>query len=239
MFKYDLLTQILFAIRDLFSRKLFFNLKKYCSGDVLDVGGASFYQTAIQKEVPFKSWTVLEMSEYATKEPLPSNVRFLIGDGTNLSFQNESFDTIVNIQVLEHTFEPFKMFSECVRVLKKGGYGIFLVPQTSAMHLAPYHYQNFLRFWLEEACKRTNVEIVHLEPFGGLWRSQAAKMFHFFMSALKRKGNTFSGVVRGKLFYLLFPFMVIYAVVNIPLCLILSLGDLAEEPPNHLLIFKK
>ena len=237
MFKYDISVNLLFALRDFFSGELYAQLKKYCSGRVLDVGGASFFQTAIKKNISFKHWTVVEMTEF--KEALPSNVEFILADGTDLKFSDNSFDTILNIQVLEHTFEPFKMFSECVRVLKKGGYGIFLVPQTGSMHLAPYHFQNFLRFWLEEACKRTGVEIIQLKPLGGFWTSHASRLFFMLLAALNRPGNTFPSIKRGPFFYLLFPVMLIYAVINVPLCLILSLGDLHEEPPNHLLIFKK
>lgn len=239
MFKYDFFERILFVLRDFFSRVLFRNLELYCSGEVLDVGGASFFQTAIQKKIPFKTWTVVEPTPYVNGKALPANVKFLVGDGTNLTFANETFDTVLNIQVLEHTFEPYKMFTECVRVLKKGGHGVFLVPQTGSMHLAPYHYQNFLRFWLEEACKRSGVEIVLLEPVGGLWKTQASRLFHMFLSAFRRPGNTFPEVVRNTFFYILFPVMAAYAAINIPICLFLSLGDLAEEAPNHILIFKK
>ncbi len=239
MFKYNFSIKILYFLRDLFSRKLFFVLKKYCQGHVLDVGGATFFKTALKKEIPFDTWTVLESTDYVGLEKIPNNVKFVVGDGNNLTFANESFDTITNIQVLEHTFEPYRMFSECVRVLKKGGYGIFLVPQTATMHLAPYHYQNFLRFWFEEACRRTNVEIISLEPLGGFWKTAASRMFYFFLSAFKHSGNSFAEAKRNIWFYLLFPLMVIYCLVNIPLCLIFSLGDLMEEPPNHLLVIKK
>jgi hypothetical protein len=41
------------------------------------------------------------------------------------------------------------------------------------------------------------------------------------------------------LFYLLFPAQVVWAVVNIGVSLLLSLGDLAEEPNNHLVVVRR
>ena len=44
---------------------------------------------------------------------------------------------------------------------------------------------------------------------------------------------------RGPLFYLLLPVMCLYAAVSVPVCLLLSLGDLSEEPNNHLVVARK
>jgi hypothetical protein len=44
---------------------------------------------------------------------------------------------------------------------------------------------------------------------------------------------------RPLLFYLLLPFMVAYARVSIPIGLVLSLGDMVEEPNNHLVVARK
>lgn len=239
MFKYNFLVKFLFFLRDLLSPELFQTLRTHCHGIVLDVGGASFFETAIKKNISFQRWIVLEGSINSRPEKLPSNVEFILGDGTQMSFPNEQFDTVLNIQVLEHTFDPFLMFQECVRVLKKGGIAIFMAPQTATMHLAPYHYQNFLRFWFYEAAKRTNVEILSLTPLGGWWRSQASRTFYFFLSAFRRSGSSNPECRRNIWFYFLFPLMCVYAVLNIPICMLMSLGDLTEEPPNHVFVIRK
>jgi hypothetical protein len=44
---------------------------------------------------------------------------------------------------------------------------------------------------------------------------------------------------RGPLFYVLWPFMALFAVLAIPVCLVFSLGDLAEEPNNHLVVARR
>src|SRR3990172_3602467 len=46
-----------------------------------------------------------------------------VGDATNLPFKNNSFDTVVSWEVLEHVKKgtDHKMFKEVARVIKKGG----------------------------------------------------------------------------------------------------------------------
>lgn len=50
-------------------------------------------------------------------------------DILNLPFENESFDIVFCNHVLEHIIDDEKAMSELYRVMKKGGFGIFQVPQ--------------------------------------------------------------------------------------------------------------
>jgi ubiquinone/menaquinone biosynthesis C-methylase UbiE len=53
---------------------------------------------------------------------------FKTADAHNLKFKDGTFDAVVALEVLEHVKEPAKVLQEVKRVLKKDGYGIFLVP---------------------------------------------------------------------------------------------------------------
>ncbi len=50
-------------------------------------------------------------------------------DITNLPFKNNQFDVIFCNHVLEHVLDDKKAMQELFRVLKKGGFGIFQIPQ--------------------------------------------------------------------------------------------------------------
>ena len=93
-------------------------------------------------------------------------------------FDDDSFDTTVCIQVAEHVFTPLKLFEENVRVLKKGGFGIFMIPQTSNLHGTPHHYQNFTKFWCVEACRKNKVEMLKHYPLGGTWSTMASRLLY-------------------------------------------------------------
>jgi ubiquinone/menaquinone biosynthesis C-methylase UbiE len=58
-------------------------------------------------------------------------MKFKVMDAHNLSFKNNSFDAVFALEMLEHVHNPLKVLTEARRVLKKGGYSVFLVPSDS------------------------------------------------------------------------------------------------------------
>lgn len=237
--KETILLKIIYKARDLRSKALFKALYKYCGGDVLDVGGDRFYLTAKSNGVSFNTWTNLENDKNGRLTTRDKKYKFVFGDGCNMKFKDKSFDTVLNIQVLEHVFEPIKMFSEISRVLKPGGYAIFLIPQTSMLHMAPHHYYNFTRYWSIKAAKENNFEVVESKALGGLFSSLASNLFYFFLQIFRVKGMSMPENKRNFLFYFLLPASILYSLINIPILMLFSLGDLTEEPNNNLVVCRK
>lgn len=229
----------LFFLRDFLSRKMFQVIQKYCKGNVLDVGGWDFYLKAKKFSINIESWTSLEKFVEHGLDIKDPKYSLVIGDGCNMPFQANSFETILNIQVLEHVFDPNKMVSECARVLKKDGVGIFLIPQTANIHMTPYHYYNFTRFWIEEVMNINGLEIIDIFPLGGGWMTNAYRNFYFLLMIFKPKNNTYTGLKRNFFYYLLLPFSILFAIISVLISLCFSIGDYYEEPPNHLVVVRK
>lgn len=228
----------LYFVRNFRSKRLFQSLKKYCQGDVLDIGGGSFYTTA-KNQCQFISWTSLEPSNKYAYQSSDENYHLIIGDGCQMKFKDSTFDTVLCIQVLEHVFEPNKMMAEIARVLKKSGYAIILVPQTANTHLVPNHFYNFTKYWLKRSAKENKLKIVELTPLGGFWSSVASRFFYYFLQSLRYEVFTDCEEKRSFLFYLLLPLAWIWAFINIPISMVFALADLKEEPNNHLAVFRK
>ena len=142
--------RFLYVARDLRSRKLFASLECHVRGDVLDVGGWDFYETARKRQLRFDAWTTLEYEESRAAQAVDGDHDSVVGDGCRMPFQDCRFDTVLNIQVLEHVFEPIRMVREMARVLRPGGCCILLIPQTGTIHSVPNIYSNFTRFWILE-----------------------------------------------------------------------------------------
>jgi SAM-dependent methyltransferase len=234
-----LLTRALYRARDVRSRPLFAALQRYCSGRVLDVGGWDFVQTAQRQRVPFDQWVTVERDATRLLPVSDARVGMVYGDGCELGIATARFDTVLNVQVLEHVFEPIRMVEEVARVLKPGGHAIFLIPTTSTMHLAPHFHSNFSRFWVVEAMRRAGLEIVQLSALGGIWSSMASHLVYFFLQAARTPGMSDPAIRRPRAFWVLLPLQAVYAAVSIPICMLLSLGDLQEEPNNHLVVARK
>lgn len=99
------------------------------------------------------------------------------GGATNLPFENESFDTVVAWEVLEHIpvkSEPF-MFKEIYRVLKPGGHFYLSTPNSSIFSniFDPAWWFIGHRHYTEQMIKQLGEEggfkIETIEVKGGCW----------------------------------------------------------------------
>ena len=143
------------------------------------------------------------------------------------------------MHVLEHVFTPNIMVKEIQRVLKKDGHGIFLIPCSANLHMAPGHFYNYTQFWIRKVMEENNLKIVLLKPIGGMWSSSGLRLAYFFLVAFRFPGMSTKYHKRNFLFYLLSPFMAIAVILIVPVCLLFSVGDLTENPNDHLVVVKK
>lgn len=96
---------------------------------------------------------------------------------------DETYDVIVNTQVLEHVEHPEKVVKELARVLKKGGRLYLTTPQISHVHGAPYNFFFFTRFGLKSLFEKAGLEVVYIQPRGGLFMA-LGKIFNTMPSYL-------------------------------------------------------
>jgi SAM-dependent methyltransferase len=102
-------------------------IARHPDGLILDCGAGSrpaFYENVVN----------FEISAYPS-----TDVR---GVGESLPFQDNSFDAIFSLNVLEHVKDPFLAAKELLRVLKPGGDLVVVVPLTQPTHGYPHHYYN-------------------------------------------------------------------------------------------------
>lgn len=236
-----LLFRLLRIPRDIQSRAMFRAVREQCRGKVLDVGGWDFYLTArAMKGIQFEHWTTLECSKDKLLSFDDPKFTCVLGDGCAMTmFKDASFDTVLNIQVLEHVVEPNAMMREVARVLRPGGKAVFLIPQTGYMHMAPDHYYNFTRFWIRNQCETNGMDVIDLHPVGGLWASMGMHAIFFFLQSFRFPGFSTPECKRPWTFYVLWPFMALAALCIIPVSLLLSFGDLTESANNHLVVARK
>ena len=102
-------------------------------------------------------------------------MKFMVADAHKLEFPSGSFDAVVALEVLEHVHKPLEVLKEIKRVLKKGGYGIFLVPTDDLLfrivwflwlHFYPRgwvwretHIQTYRNSYLPKICRKAGFEV--------------------------------------------------------------------------------
>ena len=67
----------------------------------------------------------------------------VVADACALPFEDESFDTVLAVEVLEHVATPDKMIAEVHRVLKPGGALLLSTPFVWRIHRTPKDYWRF------------------------------------------------------------------------------------------------
>ena len=83
------------------------------------------------------------------------NYHFSSGVFPPFPFENESFDTIVTFQVIEHIKKDEAFVSEIHRVLKKGGQALITTPNIKmTLSRNPWHEREYTAEQLETLCKR-------------------------------------------------------------------------------------
>ena len=144
-------------------------------GEVLDVGSADgmFSKVILDKSKAKKliGIDVLDKSvDWANSHWQNSRMKFYVGDAHDLKFEAGRFDAVFCNEVLEHVTHPAKALSEIRRVMKKGGYGVFLVPSDSLL------FRLVWWFWL------------HFYPRGWVWRDTHIQTYrNSYLSKLCKK----------------------------------------------------
>lgn len=142
---------------------------KYVSGRTLDLGAGSVkYKNIIEKKT----------SEYITFDMVKKEGIDLVGDILDLSFEDESFDTVISTQVLEHVEKPWIMIKEIGRVLKKNGICILTAPFLVPYHADPNDYFRYTIKGMKSLFENENFEIIESDSYGKIF-SVLSEFFHF------------------------------------------------------------
>jgi SAM-dependent methyltransferase len=144
---------------------------QYIKGYVLDVGcGIKPYREIIEK-----TSTMYIGLEYSDTLHGLSQVD-VIGSAVELPFADETFDSIVSFQVMEHVSEPVKFLSEIRRVLKKKGYALITTPFMWMEHEQPRDFFRYTRYGLQHIAEKAGFKAVAVNPATGYW---STSILHF------------------------------------------------------------
>jgi len=170
----------------------------YAYGRLLDLGcGNKPYASLFQEQVQQYLGLDYPPARHMLVEESQADI---YGAGEHLPLANESVDTVLCTQVLEHTTEPWRVMSEIVRVLRSpepgqgqpGGRLIMTAPLAWRLHGEPHDYYRFTRYGLAYLAERSGLEIIKLCPRGNFPALSGAWLSSWLYDAgpgwLSRKG---------------------------------------------------
>jgi SAM-dependent methyltransferase len=90
-------------------------------------------------------------------------------DGIRLPFEDATFDTVLNVEVLEHTPDPQRLVDEMARVLRPDGLLIMSTPFSFRLHEEPHDYFRYTPHGLRELLTRAGMAPIEQWAQGALW----------------------------------------------------------------------
>lgn len=134
-----------FQVRTVYKHLLAF--LPHAKGRVLDVGcGQSPYRYLfVMNRIDYVGIDIEDANQFGYNRD--DIMRF---DGLHIPFDDNTFDSLICTEVLEHTPSPDALILEMYRVLKSGGVGFITVPWSARTHYMPYDYYRFTPTKLEQ-----------------------------------------------------------------------------------------
>ncbi|MFA6430418.1 MAG: class I SAM-dependent methyltransferase [Candidatus Paceibacterota bacterium] len=155
------------------------NQSQKFSGDVLDLGcGEKPYKETILGFPLVKKYVGLDIkTAIVYKEDVKPDYYW---DGQTIPFSDNTFDTILATEVLEHCPYPSKTISEIFRVLKKDGNFVFTVPFLFPTHEIPHDEFRYTPFSITRLLKEAGFKNIDVVARGG-WRASLSQTIGLFI----------------------------------------------------------
>lgn len=165
----------IFMSKFLSRRNLYALIETFCAnrdlGKVLFVGSGGELEVFV-RNFQYSSITTIDIQ-------LERNPDILM-DAKDLKFDDNSFDTIFILEVLEHINEPHLAVEEVLRTLKPNGNTVLSTPFVFGLHDAPHDYFRFTKFGIDYLFR--NFEKISLKPRTGFFWTIVVLMARLIMA---------------------------------------------------------
>lgn len=128
-------------------------------GSILDLGGSkkSGYHELVKGN---HKWIVVNFGEMHPGMDLNFNIE------EKFPLDNESFDNVVSMNVLEHIFDYHNVFAETARVIKKRGLFVSTVPFMHHVHGSPDDYHRYTESTYRKLASKYGFDLILIKPLG-------------------------------------------------------------------------
>ena len=186
-------------------KSIFFSLIKsldLVQGRVLDVGcGGMPYRDYILENSRADNYRGLDI--HSAIEYTGGRKPDLYWDGNTIPLGDNSVDSVICTEVLEHVFDPLLLIGEVRRVVKRGGHALFSVPFVWNLHEEPFDYYRYTPYALDKMFEVSSGKVEKRFSYGG-WKNFFCQALGTY--AVRGRRNGFWRFVIATLAYLLIKF---------------------------------
>lgn len=163
---------------------------KYINGRTLDIGAGERNRYG----------DLFLTTEYVTMDIAEGPNVSIVGSIERIPSPDESYDSIVCTQVLEHVPHPWVAVREMYRVLKPGGHALITAPQFNELHEEPHDYFRYTPFGLESLLREAGFEIAEKMQRGGYFALRAQTATRYALDRFKLHQRPVLGWIFSKWF---------------------------------------
>jgi len=136
-------------------------IRRFARGKLIDIGCG---------DMPFREFVIDRVNVYDGLDIYPHSWVTYVGNVEDMFMvKDESYDTVLCLEVLEHVSDPFLAVREICRILKPGGVLILSVPHLSRLHDEPLDYYRFTQYGVQNLLEKAGLVLIALEKRGGLF----------------------------------------------------------------------
>lgn len=129
-------------------------------GEVLDFGcGSMEYRNMLSTAQKYVGLDI----EGAEKNGFIGNGQVVYYDGVHIPFGNDTFDSVISIEVFEHVECLEEILEELNRVTKMKGLMVFTVPMNFPLHLEPYDFRRFTKYGIKQMLFNSGFEVLEIK----------------------------------------------------------------------------
>lgn len=167
------------------------------NGTLLDVGcGQMPYKSLIMSDSNIEKYLGLDFEVNHIHDNQPD----ICWEDGHIPLDDNSVDSVLCTEVLEHCPDPDVVLAEVARVLRPGGFILFTVPFLWPLHEVPYDHYRYTPFALRRHLSKAGFDKIEVHAMGG-WDASLAQML-----GLWARRRPMSGVKRVAFSVLMYPF---------------------------------
>ena len=145
--------------------------QRYAAGRLLDIGcGEKPYETT------FFPYVTEHVGVDHPESPHALTSVDVVASAYDVPLGDESFDTVLMSELLEHLEKPGAALDEARRLLRPGGWIILTTPFMWVLHEEPRDFFRYSPFGLEALLRHAGFDAVSVTPIGGQWSTLALLM---------------------------------------------------------------
>ncbi len=104
----------------------------------------------------------------------------ILADASSIPVADNSYDTAILGEVLEHVPEPLLVLREAHRLLKPGGKILVSVPFMYPVHADPYDFGRYTEYFWQQLSEKIGFKSIKIEKHGSIFAIMALMVQHIF-----------------------------------------------------------